>query len=169
MRCLMVRHNASLALHENEKHIKVSCRCKAQFCQNSECKSRIWFLCPFLISYTNWHNHSLAPSRGRKKKTTTSSRIFRFVTDRWVGNCKTMMRLGRVQRVTQNWLQRARVEPALLSKRSPFWYQTMKWSLRKFLFFASNPSHPAWADFKIKVKQIHNLQACCKFRLTSLS
>ena len=67
MRCLMV-HNASLALHENEKHIKVSCRCKAQFCQNSECKSRIWFLCPFLISYTNWHNHSLAPSRGRKKK-----------------------------------------------------------------------------------------------------
>ena len=113
MRCLMA-HNASLALHENEKHIKVSCRCKAQFCQNSECKSRIWFLCPFLISYTNWHNHSLAPSRGRKKKTTTSSRIFRFVTDRWVGNCKTMMmRLGRVQRVLRKWLQRARVEPTL--------------------------------------------------------
>ena len=111
-------HNASLALHENEKHIKVSCRCKAQFCQNSECKSRIWFLCPFLISYTNWHNHSLAPSRGRKKKTTTSSRIFRFVTDRWVGNCKTMMMpLDRVQHLLRKWLQwaRPRVEPTLQS------------------------------------------------------
>ena len=139
-------HNASLALHENEKHIKVSCRCKAQFCQNSECKSRIWFLCPFLISYTNWHNHSLAPSRGRKKKTTTSSRIFRFVTDRWVGNCKTMMMpLGRVQRVLRKWLQR-------VISSSPLTFQANG----RYLTLVSGFTHCAGAILSDPSKQFQN-------------